>query len=249
MRRDGFSWWRSRARRAAALFDAFRVDHVIGLFRTWATGAGGHRDGRFHPEREEDQLAQGRELLDLLLEESGPGRLYAEDLGVVPPFLPAELRARGIPGYKVLRWEREPGTDLLADPATWPVVSAAITGTHDTSTLAVWWEDELTEAERRAILARASGAEPADVPGTLTGRVHRTLIAWVLGAASEAAIFPIQDLFLWRQRFNTPGTVGPNNWSWRMPVRVEHLGAERRTAELTRALVQMVADSRRSPAR
>jgi 4-alpha-glucanotransferase len=79
--------------------------------------------------------------------------------------------------------------------------------------------------------------------------VHRTLIAWVLGAASEAVIFPIQDLFLWRQRFNTPGTVGPNNWSWRMPVRVEHLGAERRTAELTRALVQMVADSRRLPAR
>ena len=28
---------------------------------------------------------------------------------------------------------------------------------------------------------------------------------------------PMQDLFGWRDRINTPATVGPHNWTWRLP--------------------------------
>jgi 4-alpha-glucanotransferase len=250
MREGGYSWWRRRARRAANLFDAFRVDHVIGLFRTYTIGRDANRrDRRFSPATDEEQLAQGCALLDILLAETGHDGVFAEDLGRVPSFLPAELRARGIPGYKVVRWEREPGTDRLADPSSYPEDSVAITGTHDTTSLSAWWKDELSDDQRSWVLAKASASieEHAKVPATLTARVHRSILAWVLGAGSVGAIIPIQDVFLWRQRFNTPGTIGPHNWSWRMPVRVEHLGFERRTAGASQTLGELVAASGRAP--
>jgi 4-alpha-glucanotransferase len=36
-------------------------------------------------------------------------------------------------------------------------------------------------------------------------------------------MIPIQDLFGWRERINLPGTVGPANWSWRLPLAIEDL--------------------------
>ena len=36
MREQGDPWLHLRARRAAELYDAFRVDHVVGLYRTYA---------------------------------------------------------------------------------------------------------------------------------------------------------------------------------------------------------------------
>lgn len=35
MSRDGFQWWKSRMRKMAEYFDAFRIDHVLGFFRIW----------------------------------------------------------------------------------------------------------------------------------------------------------------------------------------------------------------------
>lgn len=35
MARDGFAWWKSRFRKMAEYFDAYRIDHVLGFFRIW----------------------------------------------------------------------------------------------------------------------------------------------------------------------------------------------------------------------
>ncbi len=35
MNKDGFSWWKSRFRKMAEYFDAYRIDHVLGFFRIW----------------------------------------------------------------------------------------------------------------------------------------------------------------------------------------------------------------------
>lgn len=35
MARDGFAWWKSRFRKMAEYFDAFRIDHLLGFFRIW----------------------------------------------------------------------------------------------------------------------------------------------------------------------------------------------------------------------
>ncbi|MCM1152572.1 MAG: 4-alpha-glucanotransferase [Muribaculum sp.] len=35
MARDGFQWWKSRFRKMADYFDAYRIDHILGFFRIW----------------------------------------------------------------------------------------------------------------------------------------------------------------------------------------------------------------------
>jgi 4-alpha-glucanotransferase len=241
MAQNDFSWWRARLRRALALFDALRIDHVIGLFRTFVVPLGKTgRDGHYEPTDEGDQERQGKAVLDALLRESGPGRLVAEDLGWPPKFILPALQARDIPGYQLMRWVTVEGSTQLLDPAAYPECSLASTGTHDTSTLASWWETELTDAERAAIVHDASRGTETEAPARLTDKVRRVLLHWILSARSRLVVLPIQDIFAWKQRFNEPGTVGPKNWTWRMPVAVEHLLADKRTkvqsAELREAV-------------
>ena len=37
MAQDGYSWWKMRVQVAAQYYDAFRIDHVLGFFRIWAS--------------------------------------------------------------------------------------------------------------------------------------------------------------------------------------------------------------------
>src|SRR5215831_13525071 len=106
MRADGFRLWRARVRRAAAMFDLLRIDHVVGLYRTFWFGEEPDADGTFVPEDESAQQAQGEEILGALQDAAGRCGLVAEDLGSVPPRVRASLSRLGIAGYKVMQWER-----------------------------------------------------------------------------------------------------------------------------------------------
>ncbi len=37
LRTDGYSWWKDRLKQASKYYDAYRIDHVLGFFRIWAT--------------------------------------------------------------------------------------------------------------------------------------------------------------------------------------------------------------------
>ena len=81
-----------------------------------------------------------------------PGlHVLAEDLGVIPDFVRTALTELHVPGYKVMRWERAyhaPGQPFI-DPATYPEESVAASGTHDTETVAAWfdrWWPTVTDA-------------------------------------------------------------------------------------------------------
>ena len=159
----GYAWFGERARRAADLFDGFRVDHVVGLFRTWTFDREG-RPLQFIPADEADQIAQGIAVLGTL---GGRATVVAEDLGTIPDFVRETMRELGIPGYKVLRWERlwtVPGEPFI-DPSTYPPVSLATSGTHDTDTLASWWES-LEADDREALLdvIQPAGLKPCATP-------------------------------------------------------------------------------------
>jgi len=47
------------------------------------------------------------------------------------------------------------------------------------------------------------------------------LLRTVMMAASDQVFLPIQDVFGWRDRINTPATVGDHNWTWRLPWPVD----------------------------
>ena len=78
----------------------------------------------------------------------GYGEVVAEDLGMVPPFLRPSLQELGIPGYKVLRWEKD-ATARTAIPRPGRELSVATTGTHDIETNAEWYDALPPRSARR----------------------------------------------------------------------------------------------------
>lgn len=210
-----FQWLRMRARRAADLFDGFRVDHLVGFYRTFVRPREG--DPYFLPAHEHEQIAQGERIMRLFLDTGAA--LTAEDLGTVPDAVRASLARLNLPGYRIQRWERrwhDEGQPFI-DPASWPAVAVATSGTHDTEPMAEWWE-AAPDAERRLLLG-------PDAPASFTPDVRDALLSSIYRSPSNLAILPLQDLFGWRDRINTPATVGAGNWRWALPWPVDRLGA------------------------
>jgi 4-alpha-glucanotransferase len=237
-------WIRLRARRSAALFAGYRVDHLVGFYRTYVIP----KDGApryFVPEDEADQRAQGERVLRAFAE---PGaRVIAEDLGTIPAFVRVSLNRLRIPGFRVLRWERaweEPGQPFR-DPATWPAISVATTGTHDTESLPDWWE-ATGVADRAALEAVAVIAASGITRSALySPRVGDTLLELMYRSGSDLLLLPFQDLFGWRDRINTPATLGAHNWTWRMPWRMDDLATQPEARERAVTLARWARESRR----
>lgn len=246
MRADDFGWLRERGRRMATMFDGFRIDHLVGFYRTYHRPRNGAAP-RFVPYDEEDQRALGEDVMTAFA--SAGAALIAEDLGTVPDFVRESLRRLGLPGYKVLRWERDwhAPRQPFRDPATYPAASLATTGTHDTDMLADWW-DSAPADERTAVLEvprlRDAGLRP-DQP--FDDRVRDALLGALMHAASDLVVVPLQDIFGWRDRINVPATVGPANWSWVSPIAVDRLLEHPVAAERARTLRRFVHESGRLP--
>ena len=137
-RKNDYEWLRMRARRFADLYDGFRIDHLVGFYRTYVRPLDGGAP-YFLPAEEREQRELGETVMRIMIDTGAD--VSVEDLGTVPDFVRESIARLALPGYKVLRWE--PG-----NPTTYPPNSVAMTGTHDTEPLAVWWES-LTADERR----------------------------------------------------------------------------------------------------
>jgi 4-alpha-glucanotransferase len=234
MDREGYPWLSARAARMALLYDVYRVDHVIGLYRTYYFPNDGS-PARFVPSEEPAQIKNGEQVLGLF---SRGAKVIAEDLGVVPDFVRASLERLRIPGYRVQRWEREwkqPGQPFR-DPRQWPAVSVATTGTHDTESVAEWFE-AIGDEERRALLALPALAPLRDrAPTRFDEAVRDAMLDLVYGAGSDLLLLPFQDAFGMRERVNTPGTVTDANWTYRMPMDLTTLWSDARSRDRLAAL-------------
>jgi 4-alpha-glucanotransferase len=246
MERDGFSWMRRRAGRMGRLYGLYRVDHVIGMYRTYYRSADGKKAG-FSPADEDAQIRLGETLLAIMAEF---GEVIAEDLGTVPEFLISSLARLNIPGYKVQRWEKDGvwrdghAQQVFRDPAKWPEASVATSGTHDTSAQAVWY-DELSVEDRRALL-RLPGLEHLDPNRGFDDGVRDALLRMLYQCPSCLCLLPFQDFFGAREQVNVPGTVNEHNWSYRMPMSLEDLRAD---APVRERLFRLAAETRRLPGR
>jgi len=235
LRERDFDWLRSRARRMAQLFTGYRVDHVVGFYRTYVRPRGnGTGPGVFTPSDEPSQIALGESVLNVF--RSTGVEIVAEDLGTVPDFVRASLARAAIPGYKVFRWERHwhsPGQPFR-DPREYPSDAVATSGTHDTEPMAVWWVHAPVE-ERRAVLEipsireRLSEAERTQAieSSGLSSTVRAALLESLFASGANLLILPIQDAFGWSDRINQPATIGDHNWTWRLPWPVDRLSTER----------------------
>src|SRR5687768_6235902 len=196
-RRNDFAWLRMRARRQSELFDGFRVDHLVGFYRTYVRPLDG-RPPFFMPSEQSDQIELGETVMRIMIDSGAD--VSVEDLGTVPEFVRESIARIGLPGFKVLRWEPE-------DPTLYPPLSVAMTGTHDTESLAVWWES-LTPVERKRL--------GSDVPH-YDASVRDRILELLYNAGSNLVLVPIQDAFGWRDRINLPATISDENWTYVLP--------------------------------
>ena len=210
-RKNDFAWLRMRARRQVELYDGFRVDHLVGFYRTYVRPLDG-RAPYFMPAEVASQLELGETVMRILIDTGAD--VSVEDLGTVPEFVRLSIARLDVPGYKVLRWEP-------ADPILYPPLSVAMTGTHDTDPLAVWWET-LKPAERTRFGSDSILFDDA---------VRDRIIARMYNAGSNLVLLPIQDVFGWRDRVNLPATIGDENWTYALPWPCDTLAAQPEAAD------------------
>ena len=221
MEGTGFQWMRGRARRTAALFDGVRIDHLVGLYRVYVRPTDPGLPKVFSPPDERMQSMLGAKLLGIYL--ASGVEVIAEDLGTVPDFVRWSMARLGVPGFKVLRWERAWNTpeQPLIDPATYSEASVALSGTHDTEAMVEWWDE--APAALRASLLGVCGlpSGEAGVASPYVPEVRDAVLRTLLASPSRYVMIPLQDVFGWDARVNTPATVDDANWTWRVPVMLD----------------------------
>lgn len=174
--------------------------------------------------------------MDLLLETA---RRYGRDasdiaceaLSTMPRPLGAVLERLGLGRFRVVQKAAldDPSDVYRADnarKADWMMLS-----THDTPS--IWavlrsmpdatrsrW---VTHLGRALALSADECASLARTPGLLA----HAMLAEIFASAAENVMIFFTDLFGFEERYNEPGTIGPHNWSLRLPPTFEDLHRER----------------------
>ena len=171
----------------------------------------------------------GRALL-AFMNHTTPMLACAEDLGVIPDCVPATLQDLGILGLRLPRWTRPDGVNYRPIDQ-FPEATVCAPSVHDTTTLRQWWESEVDDQERAAILAAHGISEP--LQPHYTPQTAWRFIEALLQTSSRICMFQIQDLFAVdpqlrlaaaeEERVNVPGTFNDVNWTYRMPASLEQL--------------------------
>jgi 4-alpha-glucanotransferase len=255
MARDNFAWWRRRLEEARSVFHLLRVDHALGFFRIYSFPWRPQENARFidltpeqakeitggllpgfvpfddsTQEHREYNRKQGEMLFRMILEETGPYRLIAEDLGELSPYVRPTLEALDIPGFKIPQWERG-GNGAMISGADYARLSLATFATHDHPPLRQFWEDWNESAKNPDTRGRSTsemrellnfcGRPDIEVPSAFTSEVHHALVTGLFACNSWIAVHQITDIFALRERFNVPGAVGDQNWTCRVPGHIQ----------------------------
>ncbi|MDO4960556.1 MAG: 4-alpha-glucanotransferase [Eubacteriales bacterium] len=229
MKKDGYSWWMNRFKRAFSLYDIVRLDHFRGFEAYWAVPGGKKSSEGSWKE------GPGRDLFEKAYEKFGPLPVIAEDLGFITPGVRSLIITTGFPGMDIMEfYDSDPiyGYTPAAD-------RIAYTGTHDNETLFGWcmgrykYEVESKVDERLGITAGdgsnagtkvnvSVNAEAQKIVDAEYEKEYRLLYEKLLKDFYKCPAFirivPLQDLLGLDNsaRMNKPGTVG-ENWNWQAP--------------------------------
>jgi len=149
----------------------------------------------------------------------------------VPDYVRPHLASLDIAGFRIPHWDFDEAGVVLP-PEALPECSFATYATHDHDSLPAMWADfqsiaadpDADEEERAkalrnlALLAVFGGVDPRQDYGPA---VKAGLLGALFASRSRYAAMMITDLCDLRDRINSPGTVGPHNWSFRLAAAAE----------------------------
>lgn len=221
-----------------------RIDHVLGLMRSFWIPDGG-TEGAYVSYPFEALLA-----VVTIESQRNNTMVVGEDLGLVPEGLREELAASGIYGLDVLQYMRTP-TGGFTDAAETRELAVCAFATHDTPTAAGFFaaEDARVRHDLGSIdndtleQARADRARAQETLGTTdpVTAIHRQL------AQSNASMVAIQldDITARTAQQNLPGTIDSYpNWQLKAPFRIDDIGPSIVFAQLAQ---EMAAQGRANP--
>lgn len=211
---------------------ALRIDHAFGLGRLWVIPEGGGAgDGAYLRFPFDDLLG-----LIALEAHRADAQVILENLGTSPFGFAETIRERGMLGMQVLWFERAEDHGFIGAHDYQPG-SVALTGTHDTCTVAGWWSgrdldwaaklgrlpadvdrakaEEIRDWDRGLLWSTlAEGERPApDDPGPVVDAA----IAHVATTPCALALVPVEDLLAMPEQPNLPGTITEHpNWVQRI---------------------------------
>lgn len=203
-KKDVFAFWQERIGWCARLYDAVRIDHFRAFHTYWSVPAGAKSAKEGHWEK-----GPGMALLNALEDAQPELEFIAEDLGDLDADALKFVRGCGVAGTKVLVFAFDPIGESDYLPHNCQRNSVIYTGTHDTPTFLQW-------------LGEADGESAAFARRYLRMREDEglgwCLISGAWAAGSRLAIATMQDVLSLGgdARMNTPSTIGPHNWSWRV---------------------------------
>ena len=240
LRRSGYQPWIAMLRAALRSAGGLRIDHAFGLARLWVIPAGGDcADGAYlsYPFLDLVRLAA-------LEAQRAAAIIIAEDLGTAPDGFTQAVSSRNMLGMRVLWFERAADHGFIG-AQDYPPSCAAMTGTHDTPTVAGWWSGrDLDWADRLGRLpAGTDRAKAEDVRDWDRGLLWSTLmpdsprpapsdpqpvvsaaIDHVARTPAVLAIVPLEDLLGEEEQPNLPGTITEHpNWRRKLPAPIADL--------------------------
>lgn len=241
LRRTGYAPWIAMLRRTLAQVGALRIDHAFGMARLWVIPEGeGPEEGAYLSYPFEDMLR-----LAVLEAHRAQAVLIAENLGTAPFGFLGALERRHLLDMRVLWFERAADNGFIG-AGDYPADSVAMTGTHDTATVAGWWSGrDLEWAEELGRMAADTTPEEAAerrdwdrglLWASLThdewprpepqdsGPVLKAALRHIGRTPSGLAIAPLEDIVGEVEQPNLPGTVTEHpNWRRRMAAPLEDL--------------------------
>ena len=199
-----YSWWVDRLKCMNDRFDIVRIDHFIGFANYYSIPAGAEnaRNGKWVKNN-------GRLFFDRVQKEIPGMDIIAEDLGLVTDRVRKLIAHCGYPGMKLVMHGLDGDPNNPNRPDNIPEHCVAYTGTHDNDTVLGWWNQQSESARKTAL--SVLGMKPGE-------DICDGIVRAVLGTKAARAVIPVQDYLALdnEARMNMPGSVGGNNWRYRM---------------------------------
>jgi len=247
LRASGYAPWIAMIRAGLASGGGLRIDHAFGLARLWVIPEGGAtQDGAYLTYPFEDLIR----LATLEAHRAG-AFIIAEDLGTAPHGFTGAVTAKAMLGMRVLWFERAADHGFIG-AGDYEPLSAAMSGTHDTVTVAGWWRgrdldwaeqlgrlpQDMTRAEAESIRDWDRGllwstldhTAPRPSPDDAAPVVDAA-IAHIAATPSALALVTLEDMLGLEEQPNLPGTVDVHpNWRRRLAAPIAQNIADPDTA-------------------